>query len=157
MAKQWFDDTALAVSLSRNLFEALPLLPKRLVRIDAIVKQFDMPFSHIQILCMLSEGEMTITSISNRLGIAKPNITPLLDALWTRGLVERERSETDRRVVNVRLQPKGAELAAKISQSIAEQAMQWPASFSVSDVKRINNALATLIEAARLLANTENK
>ncbi len=157
MARNWVEDTALVDSLSRNLFEALPLLPKRLVRVESIIKQFEMPFSHIQILCMLNEGEMTITEISSRLGIAKPNITPLLDALWARGLVERKRSETDRRVVNVQLLPQGVEVAAQIRQSIGEQVAQWPAGFSVSDAKRINNALATLIEAAVQLADCEEK
>ena len=60
MAKHWMDDAALVESISKNLYEALPLLPKRLVRVDAITREFGMPFSHIQILCMLSDKEMTI-------------------------------------------------------------------------------------------------
>ena len=39
--------------------------------------------------------EMTIGEISTSLGIAKPNITPLLDALYERCLLERCRSELD--------------------------------------------------------------
>ena len=56
-----------------------------------------MPFSHIQIICLLSDGAMSIGEISMSLGIAKPNITPLLDALNERGVLERCRSEKDRR------------------------------------------------------------
>jgi hypothetical protein len=36
MAKQWKDDQALVDAISQNLYDALPLLPKRLVRVDAL-------------------------------------------------------------------------------------------------------------------------
>lgn len=157
MAKNWMDDPNLVEAISKNLYEALPLLPKRLVRVDAITREFGMPFSHIQILCMLSDQEMTIGEISTSLGIAKPNITPLLDALNERGILERCRSEKDRRIVNVRLLPEGRELTAKIRQSIADQMLDWPAGFSASDMKRLNNALAYLIEVGHRLAEAEQK
>lgn len=156
MAKCWMDDAALVESIAQNLYEALPLLPKRLVRVDAITREFGMPFSHIQILCMLSEQEMSIGEISANLGIAKPNITPLLDSLHERGILERCRSEKDRRIVNVRLLPEGKALADQIKKSIAAQMGEWPRSFSHSDIKRLNNALAYLIEMARALADAEN-
>ncbi len=156
MAKHWTDDAALVDAISKNLYEALPLLPKRLVKVDAITREFGMPFSHIQILCMLSEGEMSIGEISSRLGIAKPNITPLLDALAGRGLLERCRSDLDRRIVNIRLLPEGQEVAQRLHESIAGQVQQWPEGFSLSDVKRLNNALAYLIEIARRLAEADD-
>ena len=155
MAKHWTNDTALVESIANNLYEALPLLPKRLVRVDALNKEFGMPFSHIQILCMLSDKEMTIGEISTNLGIAKPNITPLLDALYDRGLLERCRSERDRRIVNVRLRPEGQALTAQIKTSIARQTREWPEGISVSDIKRLNNALAYLIEIGNRLAEAE--
>lgn len=155
MAKYWKDDQALVGAISQNLYEALPLLPKRLVRVDAITREFGMPFSHIQILCMLTDKEMTIGDISSSLGIAKPNITPLLDALHERGVLERCRSERDRRIVNVRLLPEGQALARRLRECIAAQTTDWPDHFSTSDIKRLNNALAYLIEMGRRLAEAE--
>ena len=155
MAKHWMDDAALVESISKNLYEALPLLPKRLVRVDAITREFGMPFSHIQILCMLSDKEMTIGEISTSLGFAKPNITPLLDALHERGILERCVSVRDRRIVNVRLMPEGQELAQRIRASISNQVMEWPEGFNHSDIKRLNNALAYLIEIGQRLAEAE--
>lgn len=155
MAKRWTDDQALVEAISSNLYEALPLLPKRLVRVDAITREYGMPFSHIQILCMLSGGEMTIGEISSNLGIAKPNITPLLDALNERGILERCRSEKDRRIVNVRLLPEGQALAERLRESIGMQVLEWPKGFSHSDMKRLNNALAYLIEIGNQLAAAE--
>ncbi len=155
MARNWTEDETLIDAISKNLYDALPRLPRRLVRLDAITREFGMPFSHIQILCMLSDGEMTIGEISTSLGIAKPNITPLLDAMHERGMLERCRSEKDRRIVKVRLLPQGQELAQQIQASIAEQVKDWPGSFSVSDIKRLNNALAYLIEIARRMSAAE--
>ena len=157
MAKHWTDDAALVESISNNLYEALPLLPKRLVRVDAITREFGMPFSHIQILCMLSDSEMTIGEISTNLGIAKPNITPLLDALHEKRILERCRSEKDRRIVNVRLLPEGQELAKRVRGSIAEQVREWPEGFNLSDIKRLNNALSYLIEMGHALASAERR
>ena len=155
MAKSWKDDQALISAISQNLYDALPLLPKRLVRVDAITREFGMPFSHIQIICMLTDKEMTIGDISSSLGIAKPNITPLLDALHERGVLERCRSEKDRRIVNVRLLPEGQALAYRLNEAIAAQTADWPDTFSTSDIKRLNNALAYLIEIGRRLAEED--
>lgn len=157
MAKKWTEDAALVEAISGNLYEALPLLPKRLVRVEQITHEFGMPFSHIQILCMLHDRSMSIGEISTSLGIAKPNITPLLDSLRARGLLERQRSETDRRIVYVHLQPEGVELARKIQASIAAQVAEWPPCFSHSEVKRLNNALATLIDAGRKLSESDQE
>ena len=155
MAKNWTADQALVSAISQNLYDALPLLPKRLVRVEAITREFGMPFSHIQILCMLTDREMSIGEISSSLGIAKPNITPLLDALHERGVLERCRSEKDRRIVNVRLLPEGQALACRLREFIASPTTAWPSSFSTRDIKRLNNALAYLIEVERRLAEEE--
>ena len=155
MARNWTDDSNLLQSITGNLFEALPLLPKRLVRVDAITKKFDMPFSHVQILCMLSSGGMSIGQISRSLGIAKPNITPLLDNLAERGLLERRRSDKDRRIVNVELLEAGYALAAEVRASIAEQIVEWPESINASEAKKLNNALACLIRMGHLLSENE--
>ena len=56
MAKHWTDDQNLVEAISGNLYQALPLLPKRLVRVDALTREYGMPFSHIQIICLLSDG-----------------------------------------------------------------------------------------------------
>lgn len=152
MAKNWTDDEMLVESITGNLFEALPLLPKRLVRVDEITRKFQMPFSHVQILCMLSGGGMTIGEISRSLGIAKPNITPLLDNLAERGLLERVRSTKDRRIVNVVLLPEGMQTAKEIKAAIAEQVVEWPECIDANGAKKLNNALACLINAGYLLS-----
>lgn len=148
MPKKWSNDAELVGRVAGNLFEALPLFPKRLLRVDELARQQQMPFSHIQILIMLAAEELSIGQISDRLGIAKPNVTPMVDTLRDAGLVERIRDERDRRIVNVRLLPQGEERLQMIRASIEEQVTRWPGAFSRSEVKELSNALATLIRMA---------
>lgn len=148
MPKKWNEDGALVGSVAGNLFEVLPLFPKRLLHIDALVRDHQMPFSHIQILVMLSGEDMSIGQISERLGIAKPNITPLVDTLRDNGMVERIRSEKDRRIVNVHLLPAGEEKLKSIRRDIAAQVKAWKGNLSRSEVKELNSALSSIIRIA---------
>ncbi len=145
MSKNWTADHALVDSIATNLCEAAVMLPRQLLRIDELVHTFGMPFSHIQIMVMLSGGAKSISRISAVLGIAKPNITPLLDNLGGRGLVERIRDEQDRRIVNVHLTQAGWDMIAELRKTVASQVMMWAERFSKSDVKRLNTALATML------------
>ncbi len=145
MAKKWTADAALVSSLATNLVEALPLFPKRMIRMDAIVREQGMPLSHIQILVMLRNGPASIGELSSKLCIAKPNITPLVDSLRDQGLVERVRDEKDRRIVNVRMLPAGQEKLEGIQRAVAGQIMLWPGEFSRSEMKELNSALANII------------
>ena len=148
MPKNWTTDSALVDSVAKNLCEAVVRLPKQLLHVDELTRSFGMPFSHIQILVMLSSGDITIGDISSTLGIAKPNITPLLDSLSERGLVERIRGAGDKRIVNVHLTEEGHKMLDELQQAIAGQVIGWERSCNRSDVKQINNALAFLVQMA---------
>lgn len=151
MPKKWNEDSVLVDAVAGNLIDALPLFPKGLMHIDSLVRQHQMPFSHIQILIMLSGEDMSIGQISDRLGIAKPNITPLVDNLRDNGLVERIRSEKDRRIVNVHLLPEGEEKLRAIREDIAGQVKLWKGNLSRSEIKELNSALASVIRIAGLM------
>lgn len=145
MSKNWTEEKALVDSIATNLCEAAVTLPRQLLRVDELVHTYGMPFSHIQIMVMLSGGARTISRISTVLGIAKPNITPLLDNLSARGLVERVRDEQDRRIVNVHLTEAGWEMIHSLRATVAGQVTGWGERFSKSDIKRLNTALATML------------
>ncbi|MBQ2956796.1 MAG: MarR family transcriptional regulator, partial [Clostridia bacterium] len=73
--------------IAQGVFQAQPLLKKRLVKLSAIQSDQGIPLSHVQVLAMLEEvGSMSVSEISKRFGIAKPNITPLVDRLVNAGL-----------------------------------------------------------------------
>jgi DNA-binding MarR family transcriptional regulator len=66
------------------------------------------------------EGKpLEIMEVADRMIAAVPGITGLIDRLENCGLVARERSTADRRVVYVAITPKGLELLAKLDKPAA--------------------------------------
>ena len=148
MPKVWTDDTALMEGMTDNLFEALYKMPKYFLRIDDIAHSLGMPISSLLVLCVLREGKISIGEISERLCIAKPNVTPLVETLCARGLISRQRSDKDRRKVLVGLMPEGEAMVERIRGAIRDQMMSWPRDYNLSEMKRVNNALAATLEVA---------
>ncbi len=153
MAKAWTDDDALVEGLTDHLFDMIYKLPKYLLHMDELARSYDLTYLTMQILCLLRAGEISIGEISGRLGIAKPNITPLVEGLCHRGLLERHRCEGDRRKVLVMLLPAGVEMADSIRATIREQMKEWPKDYNVSEMKRLNRALTTALEMADDIMN----
>jgi MarR family transcriptional regulator, organic hydroperoxide resistance regulator len=60
------------------------------------------------------DGEMTIGDLSNRLYLAYSTTTDLVDRLERQGFVVRQRDDTDRRVVRVKVLEKGSNLIEKV-------------------------------------------
>ncbi len=151
MARKWTDDAELLERVAGNLTDMLAVFPKRLLKVEELVREFDLPLSHLQMMILLSGGDDSIGSLSRRMGIAKPNITPMVDLLSEKGLVERIRSDTDRRVVNAHLTEEGKALLCRVQEGVARQVKAWPVSFGRSEIKEINAALATLLRLAQTL------
>ena len=112
---------------------------------DVVQAEHNMPMSHVQVLAMLGDaGAMSVTDISRHLGMAKPNITPLIDRLIREGYVERRRDTGDRRVVNVVLLPKGEEKLACIRETIVRQVMRWTGTIPEKDFFELEHALEVI-------------
>jgi len=63
---------------------------------------------HLHLMTQLEEhGPLPMSRIAELLGTALPNVTGMTDRMEERGLVERTRDTTDRRVVMLSLTPKG--------------------------------------------------
>ena len=138
-------DPAVVEKIAQNIFGVLPLLRKRLLHMDTIQSEHGIPLSHVQVLSMLNEtGSMSVSEISRRLGIAKPNITPLVDRLIEVGLVDRIRDTVDRRVVNVVILPAGQETLKAIRATIVEQVQEWGQNVSPDDFQDLSDALSTI-------------
>ena len=109
MTKKRTLDPEMIDSVAQNMFYALPLIKKRLLHMDIVQKEHGTPLSHVQVLAMLQDvGMMSVSEISRRLGIAKPNITPLVDRLFEAGYVDprREHRAPARRHGEARFHPR---------------------------------------------------
>ena len=146
MTKKRTIDPTMIDAVAQNMFHVLPLLKKRLMHMDMVQKEHGTPLSHVQVLAMLQDaGTMSVSEISRRLGIAKPNITPLVDRLYESGYVDRQHDENDRRVVNIVLLDAGKEKLAAIRATISRQIQLQVDGLSVSEFRELNETRSSVV------------
>ena len=129
-------------ALAASLMTAITTVSKQFVRMDVITRKLEMPVSHIQILLMLDNNPMPIGTLSERVAIAKPNITPIVDALCDRGLVSREHDSSDRRKVIVALTEDGVQTLNEIWGMVASQIEEW--TLTARETRELENALEVI-------------
>ena len=145
MENNFKPDEQMVEQIASDIFHVMPLLRKRLLRLDVVQAEHGIPLSHAQVLAMLNENKsMSVSEISRKLGIAKPNITPLVDRLIASDLVDRVRDTGDRRVVNVVIQPAGVQKLVEIRKSIGNQVRDWANNMSEEDFNELATALNSI-------------
>lgn len=90
-------------------------------RIDQTLKPFELSFARYEILMLLSftrRGALSIGTLGRLLQIHPTSVTSTVDRLERQDLVQRVRSERDRRVVTVRITPKGRHVAAGSTEAL---------------------------------------
>ena len=80
--------------------------------IEKSIRHFKINFSQLVVLqaLLFSASSLTATDISRILPLKATSVSPLLDRLYTRHLIKRRRSRSDRRVVNIDITAQGREL-----------------------------------------------
>lgn len=69
-------------------------------------------FTALQIL--INNGELTIGELSKKMALACSTITDLVDRMEKNEFVERKKDKKDRRVVRIKVLPKGNEIVQKV-------------------------------------------
>lgn len=96
-------------------------------------------------LWMLKTGMATTAfELAREMACDAGAVTRLLDRLEAKGLIERLRSETDRRVVHLHLTAQGRETAAKVPHVLAAVNNDFLAGFSESEWKQLGTLLDRL-------------
>ncbi len=144
-------DESIVNSIRDSIMEALPVIPKKLLGVNQIVREQKMPLSHVHILLMLRNAPLSIGELSHCLAIAKPNITPLVDELSNAGYVERVRDEKDRRVVRVNLTEAGRMKIAFIESTVTSNIESWGKYLTRSQLKELNRSLGSLVRLMSLI------
>ncbi|MBD3285372.1 MarR family transcriptional regulator [candidate division WOR-3 bacterium] len=109
--------------LDRKLLERLDEMAPALVRSLRILDPrgpagLDITLNQFLVLSLLVRKEhFGMGELAYQLGTSSGNMTAMIDRLLKAGLVERRRSEKDRRVVEVRLSPEGREIAERVRRS----------------------------------------
>jgi DNA-binding MarR family transcriptional regulator len=127
-----------------NLFRTSDRMQHRFAR---LFREYGLTPSQYNILRILrGEGKaMPCLEIAQRTITVVPGITGLIDRLEQSGLVTRQRSEEDRRVVNVSITTAGEEVLARLDEPLLELHRKMLAHFSAQEMAE----LTRLLEKAR--------
>lgn len=109
----------------------------------AIFKPFGLSPQQYNILRILrgAKGRMAMQQVKGRMIDRAPNATRLTDKLITKGLVERERCDEDRRVIYVRISDKGLKLLEDIDRRVRMNDQAHLSKVSEADAKVLNRIL----------------
>ncbi len=94
-------------------------------------------------------GELSLSELSARMSAKNSTITGLVDRMEQGGLVRRERSERDRRVVHIRATEKGRAIAAAVPVTAMEMFGAALRSLSGRDRAELMRILSLLAERVR--------
>lgn len=120
----------------------------------SLLKSFELNANQYNVLRILRgsrETGLTCGQIGERMISRDPDITRLLDRLELRGLIVRERSEEDRRVVVARITAAGLSLLQAMDPEILRYNKQLFESFGAEKLRQ----LIELLEEARAAATKQ--
>ncbi len=145
-----------------------PIAPDTKPEVDAIVEtiiylytesrrltkgmasQFGLTGPQLTVIKLLeSLGDLSLSSLSERIRAQNSTVTGIIDRMEREGLVRRERSTADRRVVFIRLSEKGARLARGIEVEPMEIFRSALVSLSQADLRDLLRILTKLQKRVR--------
>lgn len=106
----------------------------------------ELSFAQYSLLFGLADGELSARDLADAADLAPATVTQMLDALAAAGLVERVRSDADRRVVLTSLTERGAALVAARRARYEPRWRQALAEFSEEDLQTAAAVLDRLRE-----------
>ena len=94
-------------SILENLFHILPMIHKKLLRMDLGGVTGNLSRLHLAIMAMLQEENLAVSEVARRLIIPKSQMTHLIDQLVDPDIVARRPDAKDRRVIHISLTDHG--------------------------------------------------
>ena len=108
--------------------------------------------SQPQLSCLLAlyeYGPLPLSRLAKYILVKPSTVTGIIDRLEEKGLVSRERSALDRRVINITLTESGKKLAAEAPPPIPESIVDALQKISPNEREQIVSSLATLVAMLR--------
>ena len=144
-------------SIDEELASLLPLLSRELHR-SAFPKIRAAGLTNAQfwILKWIAvAGPFSMTGLANYLQISSPTVSGVVDELVKRGLLQRTRTEEDRRSVELRVTNKGERLLEQLNRESARVAARAAADIPAADKKVAVRVLGLLVKT--LESNSPDK
>ncbi len=118
--------------------QLLPLAHQELLDLDLTTPQLKV------VLLLYLEGSARMSALASALGVSLATATGIVDRLMERGLVIRENSSADRRVVVCRLSDRGHELTDRLYISARERARALLQGLTEAQLNKLDEALTSL-------------
>ncbi len=140
-------------SLGLSLFQTLMLISRTL---DSIIRrqQSDLLPPHFLFLGAVKQNPLPQREISRHLRIGASTVSATIDVLARRGLIARERSEADRRVILIRITPAGEELLSASIKNLLDEMQAILNSLTEDELETVTQSMgilhATFLQAAAI-------
>lgn len=118
-----------------------------LMEMDAALKDLDITGQQAAVLLSIPRGAATPHELSKLLGIDTGLMTRMVDKLEVRGLLTRNRSLEDRRMVNLALTKEGQEVAERVPEIAPKVLNQRLRHFSKEEFAEFRRLLVKFIDA----------
>ena len=100
-------------------------------------------------------GDLSLSRLSEKIRAQNSTVTGIVDRMEREGLVTRARSAVDRRVVHIKLTPKGARLAREVPVEPMEIVRQVLLGLSEDDTRELLRILTKLARGVKALVDHE--
>jgi len=121
-----------------------PLFYRRLLRVSPSHSRINPINMQFQALAMvINSGDLQTSQIGRGLGVAKPNMTPLIDRLIAKGYAERLSDSKDRRVIRITVTEKGRRFVLSRKRLAKNQIKQNLSALSLEEVETLAAAVET--------------
>ncbi|MFS2110699.1 MarR family winged helix-turn-helix transcriptional regulator [Sphingomonas sp. Sphisp140] len=122
-------------------------------QIEAKFDGFDLSFQQWIALKVVRDGIVgNAGELSHELGITTGATTRMIDLLEARGLLSRDRTADDRRVVRLAITPEGRATVAKLQDDVVSTWNEVVADFTQQEAEVLVTLLAKLLAAAERVA-----
>ena len=115
-----------------------------------LARRADLTGPQLTVVKILEQiGDLSLSELSERIRAQNSTVTGIIDRMEREGLVTRERSKEDRRVVHIRLTPKGHTLAGEIPvepMEIFKGALESLSAQEMRDLMRIMTKVAKRVK-----------
>jgi MarR family 2-MHQ and catechol resistance regulon transcriptional repressor len=142
-------DTKKAIDdIVENLFYALPVIHKRLMKIEPprIKCGIRLSRQHFGILAVVHEKACPISEVAATFLISKPRMTLLVNQMEKAGLIKRSGCPDDRRITNIALTPKGKNVFRYCDEYVKSNVRDILADLTEKELEELNESLKILRE-----------
>ncbi|SET11300.1 MarR family winged helix-turn-helix transcriptional regulator [Paenibacillus sp. NFR01] len=130
---------------AQGLSSLLTVMDRRLIRPHEQKTRHIVSPLVIHVLMILSERESAImTELAQEIQIAKSQLTPIIDKLCENGDVEREHDAKDRRIINIRITPKGAAKLRELQDTLFQSVKSKLEPLAPQEIASLQHALNEL-------------